>query len=76
MPSRKRLARRAVLDESGLESRAMHHGVIQGQPEADPTVRSGRLVAFTDMSGVIKGWGLWSDSALSTTVLTYGDKRT
>jgi hypothetical protein len=41
--SEKRLARRAVLDESGLErARGDASMDIQGQPEADPTVRSGR----------------------------------
>jgi 23S rRNA (cytosine1962-C5)-methyltransferase len=75
VPSEKRLARRAVLDESGLErARAMHPWIFRGNLRQIPQCAQGDLVAFTDMSGVIKGWGLWSDSALSIRVLTYGTK--
>ncbi len=75
MPSEKRIARRAVLDDTGLErARAMHPWIFRGNLRQVPQCSQGDLIAFTDRSGVIKGWGLWSESALSIRVLTYGAK--
>lgn len=75
MPSEKRIARRAVLDDTGLErARAMHPWIFRGNLRQVPRCSQGDLIAFTDRSGVIKGWGLWSESALSIRVLTYGAK--
>ena len=75
MPSEKRLARRAVLDESGLErARVMHPWIFRGNLRHIPECAQGDMIAFTDRAGVIKGWGLWSESALSIRVLTYGTK--
>ena len=75
MPSEKRLARRAVLDESGLErARSMHPWIFRGNIRHIPQCVQGDMIAFTDRAGVIKGWGLWSESALSIRVLTYGTK--
>ena len=75
MPSEKRLARRAVLDETGLERvRMMHPWIFRGNLRQVPQCAQGDLIAFTDRAGSIKGWGLWSESALSIRVLTYGTK--
>ena len=75
MPSEKRLARRAVLDESGLERvRMKHPWIFRGNLRQIPQCAQGDLIAFTDRAGSIKGWGLWSESALSIRVLTYGAK--
>ena len=75
MPSEKRLARRAVLDDSALErARAMQPWIFRGNIRHIPQCAQGDMIAFTDRAGVIKGWGLWSESALSIRVLTYGTK--
>lgn len=76
MPSDKQLARMAILDESGLERvKAMHPWIFRGNLRQIPKCAPGDLVEFTDRGGTIKGWGLWSESALSIRVLSYGTKR-
>jgi 23S rRNA (cytosine1962-C5)-methyltransferase len=71
----KKLARTAVLDESGLERvKAMHPWIFRGNLRQIPQCSPGDLIAFADRGGTIKGWGLWSESALSIRVLTYGTK--
>ncbi len=75
MTSPKRLMRRAVLDDSGLERvRSLHPWLFRGNLRQVPQCNPGDLIAFTDRAGVIKGWGLWSDSALCIRVLTFGSK--
>lgn len=75
MPSEKRLLRRAVLDDSGLERvKSMHPWLFRGNLRQIPHCSQGDLVAFTDRAGTVKGWGLWSDSALCIRVLTFGTK--
>lgn len=75
MASEKKLARRAVLDASGLERvKAMHPWIFRGSLRQIPKCAPGDLIAFADSAGAVKGWGLWSDSALSIRVLTYGPK--
>ena len=66
MTSPKKILRRAVLDDSGLERvRAMHPWLFRGNLRQIPHCNPGDLIAFTDRAGSVKGWGLWSDSALS-----------
>ncbi|MCE5202242.1 MAG: class I SAM-dependent rRNA methyltransferase [Synergistaceae bacterium] len=75
MPSEKKIMRRAVLDDSGLERvRALHPWIFRGNLRQIPHCSQGDLIAFTDRSGIVKGWGLWSESALSIRVLSYGTK--
>ena len=73
MPSEKRLLRRAVLDDSGLERvKARHPWLFRGNLRQVPHCNQGDLIAFTNMAGEIQGWGLWSDSALCIRVLSFG----
>ncbi|MEG1799484.1 MAG: class I SAM-dependent rRNA methyltransferase, partial [Synergistaceae bacterium] len=75
MTSAKKLMRRAVLDDSGLERvRALHPWLFRGNLRQIPQCNPGDLIAFTDRAGAVKGWGLWSDSALCIRVLTFGPK--
>lgn len=75
MVSEKKLIRRAVLDDSGLERvKALHPWIFRGNLRQIPQCSQGDLVAFTDRGGAVKGWGLWSESALSIRVLSYGSK--
>ena len=75
MTSPKKILRRAVLDDSGLERvRAMHPWLFRGNLRQIPHCNPGDLIAFTDRAGIVKGWGLWSDSALCIRVLSFGPK--
>lgn len=75
MPSEKKLLRRAVLDDSGLDRvHARHPWLFRGNLRQIPHCNAGDLIAFTDRNGVVKGWGIWSDSALCIRILTYGAK--
>lgn len=72
MSSEKKLLRRAVLEESGVERvRAGHPWLFRGNLRQIPQCNPGDLIAFTDRAGTVKGWGLWSDSALCIRVLTF-----
>lgn len=75
MTSGKKLLRRAVLEESGLE-RALsgHPWIFRGQLRQIPQCNPGDMVAFTDRRGEVRGWGLWSEGALSIRVLSLGRK--
>lgn len=73
MPSEKKIMRRAVLDDSALERvRVGHPWIFRGKLRQIPQCNPGDLVAFTDRRGDVKGWGLWSDGALSIRALTFG----
>jgi 23S rRNA (cytosine1962-C5)-methyltransferase len=75
MPSEKRLLRRAVLADSGLKRvEARHPWLFRGNLLQIPHCNPGDLIAFSDKKGEVKGWGLWSDSALCIRVLTFGSK--
>lgn len=75
MPSEKKLARRAVLDDAGLKRIAAGHPwIFRGNLRQIPQCSPGDLIAFSDMRGEIRGWGLWSEGDLSIRVLTFGKK--
>lgn len=75
MSSEKKITRRAVLEDSGLDSvRRGHPWIFRGKLRQIPQCNPGDIVAFTDRLGDIKGWGLWSEGALSIRVLTLGRK--
>lgn len=75
MPSGKKLSRRAVLEDSGLEAvRAGHLWIFRGHLRQIPRCKPGDLVAFTDRRGETRGWGLWSEGAISIRVLSLGGK--
>ncbi|MEG1641758.1 MAG: class I SAM-dependent rRNA methyltransferase [Synergistaceae bacterium] len=75
MTSPKKNLRRAILDDSGLEKvKALHPWIFRGNLRQIPHCNPGDLIAFTDRGGVVKGYGLWSESSLSIRVLTWGTK--
>lgn len=75
MPSERKMRRRAILNESGLERAAARHPwIFRGNLRQVPECNLGDLIAFSDKNGTVIGWGLWSDSALSIRVLSYGAK--
>lgn len=75
MPSEKKLLRRAVLEESGLDRvRRGHPWIFRGNLKRIPQCNPGDLVALTDGRGEVKGWGLWSEGALSIRLLAFGRK--
>ena len=75
MTSAKKLLRTAILDETGLARVASSHPwIFRGNLKQIPHCNPGDLVAFADRAGNVKGWGLWSDSALCIRVLTLGPK--
>lgn len=71
--SEKKLRRRAVLEDSGLERvKAGHPWIFRGNLRQIPVCQPGDLVAFADRRGEVHGWGLWSEGGLSIRVLTFG----
>lgn len=75
MSSEKRLLRRAVLEDSGLDRvKAGHPWIFRGNIRQIPRCKPGDLVAFTDRSGEVRGWGLWSEGSISIRALSFGRK--
>lgn len=73
MTSPKKLLRRAVLNDSGLQRvDALHPWLFRGNLIQVPHCKPGDLIAFTDRNGNVRGHGLWSDSSLCIRVLTWG----
>lgn len=72
MTSESRVKRRAVLNGSGLERvNARHPWIFRGNIKECPVCKPGDIIPFTEPSGEIRGWGLWSESALSIRVLSF-----
>ncbi|MDO5562082.1 MAG: class I SAM-dependent rRNA methyltransferase [Synergistaceae bacterium] len=75
MTSPKKLLRRAVLNDTGVQRVAsMHPWIFRGNLHQIPHCNPGDIIAFSDRGGNVLGWGLWSDSALCIRVLTFGPK--
>lgn len=75
MPSEKRRLRQAVLEDSGLKRvMAGHPWIFRGNLRRIPQCKPGDLVAFTDRSGEVRGWGLWSEGSISIRALSFGRK--
>ena len=73
MTSQKKMLRRAVLNDAGVErARSRHPWIFRGQLLQVPSCEPGDMVAFCDKRGEVLGWGLWSESALCIRALSFG----
>lgn len=75
MTSQKKLLRRAVLSNSGIERvMARRPWLFRGDLIQVPACEPGDIVAFSDKKGQVLGWGLWSNTSLCLRVLTFGSR--
>lgn len=75
MSSDKKKLRRAVLEDSALERVKLGYPwIFRGNLRQIPRCSPGDIIAVTDKQGEVKGWGLWSEGALSVRLLTFGRK--